>query len=180
MMKKMKESANGILMCLFEILVGILLLIKPVGFTNGIIIAFGIVVLAAGITNIVKYFRADAAEAAKSQSLWMGLVALLAGGFCVMKSQWFLATFPILTMIYGVVILVTGLGKVQWTVDMFRMKKQKWFLPAISAAISIICAVVILQNPFASTAVLWMFTGVSLIVEAVFDVIALFLGSKEK
>ena len=36
-MKSLKENANGIVLCLFELIVGILLLINPVSFTAWII-----------------------------------------------------------------------------------------------------------------------------------------------
>ena len=58
------------------------------------------------------------------------------------------------------------------------MKKSKWFLAGISALLSIICGVIIIASPFGSTAVLWLFTGVSLTVEAIFDIVALFFGSR--
>lgn len=179
-MKALKENVNGIILCLFEILVGILLLIDPVGFTAGIIICAGVVLIVLGIVSIVKYFREDAREAAVSQALMKGLVALAAGLFCVLRSRWFVLTFPILTIIYGVVILVAGLGKVQLTVDMIRLKNKKWFISAISAVLSIVCAVVILNNPFATTTVLWMFTGITLIIEAVVDIIVLIFNCKNK
>lgn len=172
-MKAIKENMNGILVCIFELVVGILLLISPVSFTSGIITAFGVVLLIMGLISIIKYFRTDPVEAAHGQILVKGLVALLVGGFCALKSEWFVATFPILTLIYGVAILVSGLGKIQWTVDMLRLKKKNWYLAAISAVVSIACSLVIIANPFSSTAILWMFTGISLIVEAVFDVVAL-------
>ncbi len=177
-MKNLKRNANSIIISLFEILVGILLLINPVGFTSGIIISFGVMLIFIGIISIIKYFRTNVETAAKGQSLLIGLTTLLAGLFCTFKSHWFVATFPLLTILYGVAILVAGLGKVQWAVDMLRLKKKKWFLPAISAALSIICAAVILMNPFTSTAVLWTFTGVTLIIESVFDIISMFLGKE--
>lgn len=179
-MKTLKESVSGIVVCLFELIAGILLLINPIGFTSGIIVVAGIVMLVMGLISIVKYFRASAKEGAVSQSLVKGLVTVVAGGFCAFKSHWFIATFPVLTIIYGVVILFTGLGKVQLTVDMLRQKNKKWFLAAINAVISIVCAIVVLNSPFTSTAVLWIFTGVSLIVEAVFDVITMILGGKDE
>lgn len=177
-MKTLKQNAYGILLCLFEVLVGILLLIDPIGFTSGIIIAAGMVLLIIGIIRTVQYFQANAFEAAVGQLLMRGLVALLAGGFCVLKSHWFVDTFPVLTILYGIVILVAGLGKVQLTVDMIRLHSKKWFLGAISAAITILCAIVILNNPFASTLVLWQFTGILLIVEAVLDLIAFIIARK--
>lgn len=103
-----------------------------------------------------------------------GLVAVLAGAFCAFWTEWFIITFPVLTIICGVVILITGMGKIQLTVDMIRLKSKKWFWAAINAAISVICAVVILRAPFASTAVLWIFTGATLMVEGVFDLITIF------
>lgn len=175
-----KQTLVPILACIFEILVGILLLINPIGFTTGIIIAAGIVLLVLGVISIVKYFKADAGEAAVHQTLVKGLVALVAGAFCAFKSNWFVVTFPLLTIIYGIVILVTGLGKVQLTVDMLRAKQGRWYFPAINAAVSIICAIVILRSPFTSTTVLWIFTGITLIVEAVLDAVSLIANREKK
>ena len=179
-MKTFKQEFGAIVFALLQVLLGILLLVDPIGFTSGIIVAFGTVLLIMGTVCIVKYFRTDAAEAAKSQTMLKGLIALLAGWFCAFKSYWFVATFPVLSILYGVAVLVTGLGKVQWMFDMLRAKKKKWFLAAISAVLSIVCAVVILSNPFATTAVLWTFTGISLIVDAVFDIVAIFISGNDR
>ena len=53
------------------------------------------------------------------------------------------------------------------------MKKEKWFLAAAGALMSVVFAVVILVNPFHSTKFLWIFVGVSLILEAAVDIMAL-------
>ena len=167
-------------MSLVELIIGILLLVNPIGFTSGIIIAFGIVLMIMGISTTIKYFRTEPEEAAVSQILVKGLLMLLAGVFCAFNSHWFIATFPVLTLVYGVVILITGITKLQWTIDIIRMKRSKWFWAAISAAISILCGIVIITSPFSTTAVLWMFIGISLIVEAVFDMIGSIFGNREK
>ena len=177
-MKFLKNHFAGIGMFLLEILVGVLLLINPVGFTSGIIIGAGLVLLLVGIVCIIKYFRAEPQEAAKSQNLMKGLIALLAGSFCALRSEWFVVTFPVITLIYGVVILITGLGKIQWTVDILRQKKPRWFLCALSALVSTACGLVIIAAPFTTTAVLWMFTGIGLIVDACFDIVALIFTNR--
>ena len=140
----------------------------------------GIVLLLIGLAEVIKYFRTTAIEAATNQTLTKGLLSILAGGFCVLKTEWFIATFPMITIIYGIVILMTGIAKVQLTIDMLRFQNKKWFWAAISSLISIICALVILKNPFASTALLWIFTGVSLIAEGVLDIITLIMGKNFK
>lgn len=124
----MKESLSTILLSLFELIVGVLLLISPVGFTTGIITTAGIVLMVVGVITLVQYFRTQAAEAAAGQLMFKALICLLLGAFCTFGSGWIIATFPLLTMLYGVVILLTGLSKVQWAVDMLRQKKKRWFV----------------------------------------------------
>lgn len=176
-MKNMSKNLNSIVMCVCELLIGILLLISPVGFASVIIIISGVVMAVLGAIFILKYFRTDAAEAAASHLLVKGMIIFILGAFCIFKSKWFIATFPIITMVYGAVVLVAGLLKLQFSIDMIRMKDDKWFWTAISSAISIICGIIVLYNPFAATATLWIFTGITLIVEAVFDVVAIFMSN---
>lgn len=177
-METMKEKTNEIVLCLFELVVGVLLLINPVGFTSGIIKVAGVALMILGLIETVRYFRASAEEAALGQALVKGLVSILAGAFCTFKTEWFIITFPVLTILYGVLILLTGLGKVQLAVDMFRRGNKNWSWQAINAAVSLLCAAIILSNPFTSIAFLWIFTGVSLIVEGAFDIIAFFADRK--
>ncbi len=178
-MKSLKANLHGILMSAFEVLVGVLLIIDPVGFTSGIIIAVGIGLLLGGMWQVIHYFKEEPEVAAKGQALLIGMIMLLGGGFFALKSSWLINVFPLLTILYGVGVLVSGLMKVQWTVDKLRMKKDYWYLMAISAAVSLVCSALILWNPFATTEVLWKFTAITLILEAVFDLIAIIAGGKE-
>ncbi len=177
-MKTLKLNGNAIIMCIIELAAGILLLVDPVGFTSGIIIAAGIALMVDGLLNVIRYFRSSPAEAAAGQLLMRGLLALLAGAFCTFNSEWFIVTFPIITILYGIAVLIGGLIKVQFAADLLRAKNSKWWWGAISAAISIICALVMIGDPFSSTVALWWFIGISLIAEAVFDVITLIVSSR--
>ncbi len=141
-MKTLKQNGNTIILCIVEAIVGILLLINPVGFTAGIIIAAGIALMVDGLLNVIRYFRSSQEDAAAGQLLMRGLVALLAGAFCAFNPEWFIITFPVIAILYGIAVLTVGLGKVQITIDMLRAKNSKWWWGAISAVISIICAVV--------------------------------------
>lgn len=175
-MSVIKMNIKEIIFCISELVIGILLLINPVSFTSGIIVLLGVSMLATGILFGYKYFRMDAEEAKKGNMLTFAILLVMMGAFCILRSDWFIATFPILTVIYGIMMLVAGVSKIQTMVDMLRLHNNKWFWAGINAVVSIICAVVILWSPFTSTAVLWIFAGVSLIVEAVFDIVTLFLA----
>ena len=175
-MSAIQKNGGSILMCVLEILVGVLLLMDPTGFTSFIIIAAGAALILYGAICIVRYFRADAAEGALRQNLFKGLLLLLGGLFCVLRSKWFVDTFPLLTILYGIGLLISGVGKIQWMADMIRFGRKRWYLPAISAVLSLIFATIILCSPTA----LWSFLGIVLIVEAVFDIVAIALGGKHK
>ena len=180
-MKAIKDFLGGALVCVLEMVVGILLLIDPYTFTVGIVTVCGVFLLVAGVVSVIRYFTVEAPLAAAGQLLTKGLTMLLAGGFCVTNAAWFLTVLPVMAIIYGIVVLVTGLGKIQWAFDLIRAKKGKWIVAAISAVISIACGAVILANPFATTDILWAFTGIVLIGQAVIDIVALLLsGAKKK
>lgn len=170
----MKTSkARSILLSVCELIVGILLLIDPIGFTGTIIVFLGIALSILGIVNIVQYFRDPPAQAILKQSLAHGCLELAAGIFFVVKST-YIASLSLLTVLYGVGILILGITKVQWTVDQIRLKTDRWFLTAISAALTILCAVIILCNP----TVVWTLIAVFLILEAVMDIVAAILTRK--
>jgi len=50
----------------------------------------------------------------------------------------------------------------------------------IGAVLTLVFALLILANPFASTAFLWTFIAISLIVEAVLDILAFTFGRKSE
>lgn len=168
---KTASKASIIILSLCEVIVGILLLMNPVSFTTGVIIFLGVVLIVVGTASVVQYFRDPPEVAVLKKELVRGCVAILGGLFCVMKSGWFIVAFPILTRLYGVVTLVTGLVKVQWTIDKIRLKQKRWIWTTFDAVLTIIFAAIVLCNPFSSTAVLWIFIAVGLIVEAVIDII---------
>ncbi len=177
-MKKVNSGISSLFMSVVEIIIGILLLINPVGFTSGIIVTLGIVLAIIGLAQIVQYFRSDTKEAAVSGKLTKGILFTAFGLFCAFKSGWFLAAFPVITILYGVLILVTGVSKLQMAVDMVRVKQKYWFVMLISAILTLLFAILIITNPFASTAFLWTFIGISLIVEAVMDIITFIFARK--
>lgn len=178
-MLKVKENIGNIMMFLGELIVGILLLINPLGFTKTIIIGIGICFTVMGILQIIKYFQTHILDILHEHSLSNGLILTVFGVFCVFWSDWFIATFPVLTVIYGVIILITGLKKVEWMVTALRLKRKYWYVTGINALLTIIFSVVVIGNPFSTITMLWQFTGIMLIIEAIFDVVSIVFGIKE-
>lgn len=177
-MKTVFKYVSGMVMSIVEILVGVLLIIDPIAFTSGTIIALGAILMFASVICIFKYFHADIEEAMPNQMLFKGLILLTSGSFFVFGNSYLVEKFELLNAFYGVVILLIGLYKVQKTVDTLRLQKEKWQYSAVSALITVVCAAVILFNPFSEKAI-WIFIGISFIVEAIIDAVAVLFGDKD-
>lgn len=180
MKKLLKSNLSTLIMILGELAIGVLLLIRPVGFTRVILMALGAVLAVRGLLGVIKYFRTEAQQAAREQALARNLAVLLVGSFCLFRSEWFIATFPALTVIYGVLILFTSLYKVQQAVDLWRLKTGNPLISGLSALLTMVFGLVTLLNPFATVSALWIFIGITLLAEAVVDAAALFAGQKKK
>ena len=177
-MKNIKDHSYALISAVIELIVGVLLLLNPQGFTSAIIIGLGVLLIAAGLMRIIRYFMASPAEGVRTQGLSTGLVLLIVGAVCALMADRFVAMFPLLTMLYGVLLLIMSAAKVQLFVDMVRLKNTNWLFAAIGAALSVLLAVIVLVNPFETTAIVWMIIALSLIAEAVLDVLAVFFKRK--
>ncbi|MBQ7849126.1 MAG: DUF308 domain-containing protein [Clostridia bacterium] len=178
-MNRMKSffrgRVGGLTLCVLEILVGVLLLIDPVGFTSGIIIGAGVLMALGGAVCMIRYFTVKPDAGAASQLLFKGLTLLMAGVLCMTQYMWFLTAFPLLTVLYAGWMLVLAAMKLQHMTDMLRIKTGRWYMPAIAAGVAVVLAVIILWNPFGAVNAVWSFAGVSLIAEAVVELVGTIL-----
>ncbi len=172
-MTNKKWRFNRLIMSLGQVLVGVLLVINPESFTMAIIRIIGILLCVVGLISAIGYFRTKPEEAQQTQGLVKALCAFAGGLFFLLRSEWFLVTFPLLTIAFGLVILFTGIVRIQWAVDMLRMKNKRWYLAFIGAVLALVFAGFILCNPFKTTEILWKFIAVTMIINAVIDLVAL-------
>lgn len=173
-MKALKENFSIILVGIAELAVGILLIIDPQKFTNGIIITLGLALNIFGILAIIKYFRSTPEEAALGQQLFKGLMSVSVGLFCVLNFAWFTQYNEIMSLIYGAALFLIGLSKIQWAADILRLKKGSFLYPALGAALSIVLGIIIIANPFGEG--LATFTAIALIAGGAYDFFALVYG----
>lgn len=180
-MSRLNFTVGKLILLLFEAAVGVVLLINPIGFATVFITVVGVLLAAVGLMFVMQYFRSEPLEAQKGQGLLKGCCALLVGLFCALNTQWFIAAFPLLTVIHGIVILFTGIIRVQWTADMLRLKLKRWYIAAGGALVSIILAVIIFVNPFKASEAIWTFIGISFLIDAAADLaVLIFSGRREK
>lgn len=165
------------IICLCELAGGILLWMSPELLTMGIVYVLGGGLVILGLWDGISYFRTEALQAAKEQKLFSGLLKLGVGAACLVKVQWVVSALPALTVLYGIILLIVSAQKIQWSVDMKRMKKKYWYLAAVSGVVSLGFAAITMLNPFRTTQLLWQILGVVLGIEAVADGVILALSN---
>lgn len=180
-MKNIKFVKNSIAFSIIEFIIGIILLFRPEGFTSAIIIAIGCMMIVSGVISTVRYFRCERSEAMNTNLLSRGLLLLIAGCFFVFNSTWFIVTFAVTTVLYGILMLFIGVIKFQNAIDGIRFKLKYRYINLIGAVLTLAAAILIIVNPFVSAQFIWKFIAVSMLVEAVMDIVSycLIKGSKE-
>ncbi len=152
------------------IVVGILIVVFPESSTNAICRAVGVVLTIWGFFRIGAYFASRVSYAFGSFGLVQG-AAILGFGVYFLVSPETLASF--LTVILSIILIVGGAMKLQYGIDLARIKAKAWWAPLIAAGVMITLGIIAIINPFAVATSLMMFIGISLIVNGVLDLAAI-------
>ena len=175
-MKKFLTSKIGnILLCIAEIIVGVLLLVNPDAVTSAFVIGAGAVMILTGIVFCTLYFVGEAEKMVIKQLLFKGLLLIILGVLCVTQYGVLLAALPFVTWVYAIAMLILAAYKVQCTVDILRLSGIRWYFPAISAALAVVLALFILLNPNTAMNIVWGLMGVSIILEAGLEIATIIL-----
>ena len=169
-----KNHFPVIFMIIIELLFGILLLIDPEGLTKTLIIIFGIILMIIGIIYLIRYFVDRKNNLDPSAfTIVFAIISIILGIICTFLTNVVMGIFPVLAVVYGIFLIISGIYKLKIFFDVRRMNLPVSFFTVCSAVISIILGVLIIIHPFDAVMTVWIFTGIALIVEAIIDIIAL-------
>ena len=82
-------------------------------------------------------------------------------------------------VLYGLLQILISFRKLQGMMDALRAKQRFWYLRAISACMTLLFGLLIVLNPNMTFMSIWVFTGITLLVEGVFDCVLLTLQLKK-
>ena len=172
-----KKISVTLALAILELLLGILLLCSPVGLSSIVIVAAGLLLILVGGYHLYGYIRLSREEAARTWKLASGAGILTLGITAIANQHWMVQILGTLTALYAILVLASAFMKLQMAVDAVRCSRKCWYLMAVSFLLSAALAVLLLLNPFAEN-VVWVFTGIALIVIAVLDGVYFALGRK--
>lgn len=165
LLKKIKKEL--VLRSILMIVAGITLLIYPEMTTNTIAYIIAVAFIVLGIINIVGYFRG---EKSGSKSYKYGLViGVLLIVFAALLSKLLISLIPV---VLGIIVLISGLLKLQQAVELLQAKLDGWKPIMIFAAINIIVGCLAIFNPFKTANFLLRIVGAGLLFGGITDLIS--------
>ena len=152
---------RSLIIAFSAILIGLLFILTPQTSADVICYVAGILLLASGIAAVVSYLASG--RLFGSYALVSGIVLLVCGVFCLLRPE---VIQGLLTVIFGVFLVIDGMVTLQDGIDCARAKLGGWWVLAALAVITIALGCVILFGKFDS---IMLLAGISLIVDGVFD-----------
>ena len=172
---KLTLSWTEIIMGAAIILLGLVLLLIPGVATSVLFNGIGAVCILIGLVHVVKYFTLNAQEAVISNDMALGLAWIVGGTSVIVFKGLLVSLLPIL---FGLIILVGGVIKIQSALGFKRMNAGRWQVELICAVISVVLGILILANPFSTALLMMRVIGASLLLEGGMDLASRFAYKK--
>lgn len=161
---------RGLIVAFSAILLGLLFILTPQTSADVICYVVGVLLLASGLAAIATYLASG--RLFGSYALVSGIVLLVCGVFCLLRPA---VIQGLLTVLFGVFLVIDGMMTLQDGIDCARAKLSGWWVLAVLGAITIALGCVVL---FGKSDSIMLLAGASLIADGVFDLIATLAFSK--
>ena len=168
-----KFKVTHYLSALLLVAAGVILVIWPEMTLTTICMVIGGIVSAVGVFYIIAYFVRDRLKSILGMDLVLGLLITAVGILILTHTKTVISMIPV---IFGVVLLISSLVKVQTAFDMKRLHVKRRCITLLFDLMTIILAVVLIRNPFEAMATLMVYVGICFIVDGIltlFSMIAL-------
>ncbi len=174
-----KSKIAYVIMSVLLFAVGLCLIIWPALITKVICYVIGSIALIAGIIELVIFFARDISVRTVSYSLIIGFLLSIFGLILLLKPDNSAVFF---SMLFGVFIIIDSVLKLQTSFELRNLGVLRWWVNLLLALASAVLGVLLVINPFATTNILFVFMGISLVVDAlenIWTVIFISLAAKQ-
>lgn len=174
--KEMKWDA--LLTGILYILLGLAALIVPETMQKVLGYLLGVVLIVAGAVSMISYLLRDAHQSYYHNDFLHGLIGIVAGILVLNKIEFIIAAIPFML---GVLVLISGCGKLQSVIDMKRMEYGNWIVMLIFALVNVALGILLMCNPFQWGVLLFRILGLGLVFSGVTDcAVTVYLAAKIK
>mgnify|MGYP000613667884 FL=1 len=157
---------NLILLAVIFIALGIVLILWPGATMKTICYLLAAMLLALGVASLINYLRKDISGIIYRYDLVVGLCAILGGILVIVKVDKLTDLIP---AVLGFLVTMSGILKMQNSVDMLRLGHGTWHVAFAMAIVNIVAGIVLLMNPFEAAQILIMCIGIALVYSGITD-----------
>ena len=157
---------NLILLAVIFIALGIVLILWPGATMKTICYLLAAMLLAIGAVSLINYLRKDISGIIYRYDLVVGLCAILGGILVIVKVDKLTDLIP---AVLGFLVTMSGIMKMQNSVDMLRLGHGTWHVAFAMAIVNIVAGIVLLMNPFEAAQILIMCLGIALVYSGITD-----------
>ena len=157
---------NLILLAVIFIALGIVLILWPGATMKSICYLLAAMLLALGVASLINYLRKDISGIIYRYDLVVGLCAILGGILVIVKVDKLTDLIP---AVLGFLVTMSGILKMQNSVDMLRLGHGTWHVAFAMSIINIVAGIVLLMNPFEAAQILIMCLGIALVYSGITD-----------
>ena len=166
MIKQLKWSI--IVMAIAYIVLGVVLIMYPSQVQKLISYILAFALIAMGIVNLIQYTRLDTNQIVNSYDLVLGFSTMIGGILIIINVERF---EQLVFIVMGFMILVSGVMKLQSSVNLMRLRSTNWQVPFAMAMIGIVYGIIMLINPFGAGGFFFAMMGIGFILSGITDII---------
>ena len=165
-----------IILCVLFVITGIVMLVWPHLTLDLLGLVLGVGMLVIGVAHIIIYFTKDNMGSIMQPDLTVGVIFGAFGAFMLMHID---VVNMILPFGAGILLLIGGITKIQYAIDMKRLYFSKWMTLLIFAVVLIGLGLTLLYNPFKDKVLIY-FIGSCLILDGLLSIISLLMISHRR
>ena len=178
-LKKFKHAFKGIrnnmiLVSIAAIVVGVIAIFAPAVFNQIICYVIAGLLCAVGLYTFIIYLIADSTDSFGSFGMVKGITALAFGVLLFVNPSF---VTGVLGIVLGISMIIDGAVKLQYAIDLLRIKvKEGWAILIPAVAVTILGIVIIAANNSANAFI--VFIGITLVIDGISDLFTIWRLSK--
>ena len=165
------NMGNNIWRSIFAILLGLALVIWPDVALNYIVIIIGVILLLTGITTYANYYSLKRRGFDLPALPVESIVSLIFGLLLIIMPSVFVS---ILMLVLGILLVIASLGQLSGLISARRNGIDIPGVLYIFPILILIAGIVVMFNPFASAATVFIFFGITSIVYGIVNLFSLY------
>lgn len=162
-----RYEKNSIFISILMLILGLLLVFKPVESALVVVYMFGTFILVDGIIHMVSYFKTKADIRVMNFEFAEGILEILSGIIILFNAKYLLSFLAILL---GIWIIIKSIAKMQMALNIKIYEQSSWGLVLAFAIISLIIGIFIVLNPMIGYLTV-SFIGAYIIVNEILNII---------